>query len=118
MAKRAFYISPLLLELLEYIPAEIDVEYPLDAGENLSGYLDYMIKFTSNIIILEAKKGDLERGFNQFAVELIALDKYLESEQELLYGAITLGDVWRFGVLERSNKLLKRTWKLIPCYLT
>jgi hypothetical protein len=108
MAKRAFYISPLLLELLEYIPAEIDVEYPLDAGENLSGYLDYMIKFTSNIIILEAKKGDLERGFNQFAVELIALDKYLESEQELLYGAITLGDVWRFGVLDRSNKLLKK----------
>ncbi|RKZ42752.1 MAG: hypothetical protein DRQ49_01000 [Gammaproteobacteria bacterium] len=67
-----------------------------------------MIKFTSNVIILEAKNGDLERGFNQLAVELIALDKYIESDQELLYGAITLGDVWRFGVLDRSNKLLKK----------
>jgi len=108
MAKREFYISPLLLELLEHIPAEIDVEYPLDAGENLSGNIDYLIKFASNIIILEAKKGDLERGFNQLAVELIALDKSIENDQELLYGAITLGDVWRFGVLDRSNKLLKK----------
>jgi len=72
MAKREFYISPLLLQLLEYIQAEIDVEYPLDAGENLSGNIDYLIKFTNNIIIIEAKKGDLERGFNQLAVELIA----------------------------------------------
>jgi len=42
-----------------------------------------LIKFTSNVIILEAKNGDLERGFNQLAVELIALDKYIESDQEL-----------------------------------
>jgi hypothetical protein len=108
IAKREFYISPLLLQLLEYIRAEIDVEYPLDAGDNLSGNIDYLIKFTNNVIILEAKKGDLERGFNQLAVELIALDKYLETEQALLYGAITLGDVWQFGVLDRKNKLLKK----------
>ncbi|RKZ42753.1 MAG: hypothetical protein DRQ49_01005 [Gammaproteobacteria bacterium] len=37
MARREFYIYPLLLELLEYIPAKINVEYPLDAGENLRG---------------------------------------------------------------------------------
>ena len=108
MAKREFYISPLLLELLEYIQAQINIEYPLNGGENLSGNIDYLIKFTNNIIILEAKKGDLERGFNQLAVELIALDKSLENEQELLYGAITLGDVWRFGVLERKNKVIKK----------
>jgi len=108
MAKREFYISPLLLQLLEYIQAEIDVEYPLDAGDNLSGNIDYLIKFTNNMIIIEAKKGDLERGFNQLAVELIALDKHIESEQELLYGAITLGDVWRFGVLDRKKKILKK----------
>jgi hypothetical protein len=108
MAKREFYISSLLLELLEYIQAQINIEYPLNGGENLSGNIDYLIKFTNNIIILEAKKGDLERGFNQLAVELIALDKFLEDEQELLYGAITLGDVWRFGVLERKNKVIKK----------
>ncbi|MEO1401137.1 MAG: hypothetical protein AAFV72_07730 [Cyanobacteria bacterium J06635_1] len=105
-AKREFYISPLLLELLEYIQAEIDVEYPLDAGENLSGTIDYWIKFAGNIVIIEAKKGDLERGFNQLAVELIALDKFADDSHKDLYGAVTLGDVWRFGVLDRQDKTL------------
>jgi hypothetical protein len=107
-AKREFYISPLLLELLDYIQAEIDVEYPLDAGDNLSGTIDYLIKFTSNFVIIEAKKGDLERGFNQLAAELIALDKSVESNQALLYGAVTLGDVWRFGLLDRAQKIVHK----------
>jgi len=107
-AKREFYISPLLLELLNYIHPDIDVEYPLDAGENLSGTIDYFLKFRSDVVIIEAKKGDMEKGFTQLAVELIALDKYLDTNQKLLYGAVTLGDVWRFGVLDRASKTLKK----------
>jgi hypothetical protein len=107
-AKRAFYIAPLLLELLDYILAEINVEYPLDAGDNLSGTLDYLIKFKNNLIIIEAKKGDLEKGFNQLAVELIALASLIETEQKRLYGVVTLGDVWRFAVLERENQFIKK----------
>ncbi len=117
-AKREFYISPLLLELLDYIQAEINVEYPLDAGENLSGTIDYLLKYlTGNSVIIEAKKGDLEKGFTQLAVELIALDKSLDSPQQLIYGAVTLGDVWRFGVLDRRTKILKKdmnAYSLLP----
>lgn len=107
-AKREFYVAPLLLELLNHISLEINVEYPVDAGENLSGNIDYFMSSANNCVIIEAKKGDLEKGFTQLAVELIALDKYLETPQPLLYGAVTLGDVWRFGVLERSSRLLKK----------
>ncbi|MFN6564331.1 MAG: hypothetical protein RMY28_031685 [Nostoc sp. ChiSLP01] len=32
------------------------------------------------------------------AVELIALSQI--EEQPLLYGAVTIGDVWRFGILD------------------
>jgi hypothetical protein len=39
-------------------------------------------------------------GFTQLAVELIALS-HIE-EQNVLYGAVTMGDVWRFGKLDRS----------------
>lgn len=116
-AKREFYIAPLLLELLNHIRAEIDVEYPLDAGENLSGTIDYLIKFINNIIIIEAKKGDLEKGFNQLAVELIAVDKATEIKQKILYGAVTLGDVWRFGLLDRQEKMVKKdmnAYTLLP----
>jgi hypothetical protein len=107
-AKREFYIAPLLLELLEYVQVEINVEYPLDAGQNLSGAIDYLIKSKSNLIIIDAKKGDMEKGFNQLAVALIAFDKVSESNSNLLYGVVTLGDIWRFGVLDRKDSLLKK----------
>ena len=110
-AKREFYISPLLLEILDYINAEINVEYPLDAGANLNGTVDYLLKYSSNILILEAKKGDLEKGFNQLAIELIAMDRmeqYEKNSSPILYGAVTLGDIWRFGVLLREQMVLKK----------
>ncbi len=56
--------------------------------------------------MIEAKNADLERGFTQLAVELIAMDKHLktmEDKANRLYGAVTVGDVWRFGVLDRAN---------------
>ncbi len=39
-------------------------------------------------------------GFTQLAVELIA-NSHIE-EQNVFYGAVTMGDVWRFGKLERN----------------
>jgi hypothetical protein len=108
IAKREFYIAPLLLELLDYLNAEINVEYPLDAGENLSGTIDYLIRSSGNMVIIEAKKGDLEKGFNQLAVELIAMDRCEDLSFKALYGAVTLGDIWRFGVLLRDEKILKK----------
>lgn len=115
-AKREFYIAPLLLELLDYIRAEIDVEYPIDAGENLSGTIDYLLRSRDNFIVIEAKKGDLEKGFNQLAIELIAV-AIAFSQKSPLYGAVTLGDVWRFGVLDPIAKTLTKdinAYTLLP----
>jgi hypothetical protein len=38
----------------------------------------------------------------QLAVELIALSPI--EEQNVFYGAVTMGDVWQFGKLERSTQ--------------
>jgi len=38
------------------------------------------------------------------AVELIALDMWLEPDEKPLYGCISVGDIWRFGVLDRQRK--------------
>jgi hypothetical protein len=40
----------------------------------------------------------------QLAAELIALDAWIDSETPILYGAVTTGEDWRFGVLERTVK--------------
>lgn len=105
IAKREFLISPILLEVVKNTDSRINVEYPIEVNDLLSGSLDYLLKSKQEIVVIEAKKGDLDRGFNQLAAELIALDQYEDSsEQKYLYGAITVGDVWKFGILERASR--------------
>ncbi len=58
----------------------------------------------NDLLVIEAKNDDLTRGFTQLAVELIALSHV--EEQDILYGAVTIGDVWRFGRLDRSQKTI------------
>ena len=50
---------------------------------------------------LKAKNADLSRGFTQLAVELIAISEV--EDGDIFYGAVTTGDVWRFGRLDRSS---------------
>lgn len=37
------------------------------------------MRFKQELIIIEAKNGDLDKGFNQLAAEMIALDQYEDS---------------------------------------
>lgn len=48
----------------------------LDVSDKLSGSLDYLLRSTQELIVIEAKKKDVDSGFNQLAAEMIALDKY------------------------------------------
>ena len=87
------------------------LEYPLQVNDKLKGNIDYFIHSNSktNFIIIEAKNADMERGFTQLAVELIAVDQYLEEVAEnFLYGVITMGNVWQFGLLDRQNKMISK----------
>lgn len=105
IAKREFLIAPILLEIVKNTDIKINVEYPLDIDDKLSGFLDYLLCSKQDLIVIEAKKKDLDSGFNQLAAELIALDKYEDRETiDILYGAITVGDIWKFGILDRKKK--------------
>ncbi|MCK5719621.1 MAG: hypothetical protein KAH84_06685 [Thiomargarita sp.] len=105
MAKRNFMIAPVLWSLIRHVKAKINVEYPIEIDDKLGGLLDYFICSSQAIIVIEAKKGDLEKGFNQLTAELIALDKYEEPEKlKIIYGAVSIGELWRFGILERKTK--------------
>jgi len=53
-------------------------------------------------LVVEAKNDDLTKGFTQLAVELIALAE--AEEQNELYGAVTIGNVWQFGYLDAKLK--------------
>lgn len=104
MARREFLMAPVLLEVAFRTDAKISVEYNLKVSQQLKGTLDYYIRSQGNFLVVEAKNADLERGFTQLAVEMIALDQWIENETDSLYGAVSIGDVWRFGILNRQSK--------------
>lgn len=107
-ARREVLVAPVLFELLEYFSVKIDFEYPIYVNERLKGNIDYLVRSSIAFVVVEAKKADMEKGFTQLAVELIAMDQYLESSAETFYGAITVGDLWRFGLLQRKEKTIYR----------
>lgn len=63
IARREFLIAPILSEVAEYANAQIKVEYPIKVNSQLGGSLDYFLEKKHNLLVIEAKKADLERGF-------------------------------------------------------
>ena len=103
-ARREFLIAPVLLEVVHYTQAWVRVEYPLLVNDQLKGTLDYYLEAEHGLLVVEAKNADLTRGFTQLAVELIALNSWTKSDTAYLYGAVSVGDIWRFGILDRRRK--------------
>ncbi|MEQ8463138.1 MAG: hypothetical protein RIB93_27940 [Coleofasciculus sp. D1-CHI-01] len=100
-ARREALVFPVLLEVARLCQCQIRIEYPLTVNHWLKGNLDYLVRGKTGLIVVEAKHDDLTRGFTQLAVELIALTQV--EEQNILYGAVTMGDAWRFGKIERTE---------------
>jgi hypothetical protein len=111
-ARREILIAPILMRVCRSLKSKLKIEYSLNVSEFLRGSLDYYLQGAQNVVVIEAKQADLTRGFTQLAVELIALDQWTNSDAPLLYGAVTTGDVWRFGVLDRGSKLVTQDLNL------
>ena len=104
-ARRESLIAPIVIETAVLTDAKIRMEYPLKVDDLLQGKVDYFVRAKHNVLIVEAKNAELERGLKQLAVELVALDRWLEvSTDPELYGAVSIGNAWQFGILERSTK--------------
>jgi hypothetical protein len=106
MARREFLIAPVLTDILHYTQATLNIEYPVNVSNQLKGYLDYLLQNQQTFLVIEAKNEDLERGFVQLAIELIALDQWIESDQPILYGAISTGNIWQFGRFDRQTRAI------------
>jgi hypothetical protein len=101
-ARREILIAPILLRICRSIKSKLKIEYSLNVNEFLRGNLDYYLQGAHNVVVIEAKQADLTKGFTPLAVELIALDQWTNDDVPMLYGAVTTGDVWKFGALDRA----------------
>jgi hypothetical protein len=103
-AMREFLIAPVIMELIHYTHAKVRVEYGLNINHQLKGVVDYYIKADNQLLVIEAKNADLERGIVQLAVELIAFDNWSPIDHPILYGAVSIGNIWQFVILHRESK--------------
>ncbi|MEM9214739.1 MAG: hypothetical protein AAGD25_10370 [Cyanobacteria bacterium P01_F01_bin.150] len=117
-SRRETLIAPVITDVAINSQAQLRIEYAIAVSNWLQGVFDYLLIKASSpqsfkspfgpLLVVEAKQEDLTKGFNQMAVELIALDQWEKSPSVDAYpsfvGAVTTGDIWRFGCLDRVNK--------------
>ncbi len=104
-ARREFLLAPVLMEVVHYTHTQVRVEFPLTVTAQLKGVIDYYLHSPQHqLLIIEAKNGELERGFVQLAAELVAFDQWVDNDMPQIYGAVSTGSVWQFGKLQRSTK--------------
>jgi hypothetical protein len=104
-------VAPLLFELRELLDRQIGlfsgVDFSVDAESGLNGICDFLLTRSSNelivkapaIVLLEAKKGDLNAGWGQCAAEMIAAQKFNQLTGQVvptIYGSVTTGTQWQF----------------------
>jgi hypothetical protein len=106
-SRREVLISPIILDLVHYTKSEVRIEYQIKVSEQLQGYFDYLIQNRNNILVIAAKKEDLDYGMTQLFAELIALNKWQTNQQQThIIGSVTTGKIWEFAQLDRINKHL------------
>jgi hypothetical protein len=108
-SRREILISRIVTELVHYTKAQLRIEYPLKVSEQLQGYLDYLLRTQTELLVIEAKRQDLDYGFSQLIAEMIALDQWDRTpEQPVLLGAVTTGKIWQFGLLHRDSRHIEQ----------
>ena len=104
ITRREFLMAPIMSFVRHLTEAKLSSEYWIEINHQLRGSLDYYLKRENELLVVEAKNADLTRAFTQLAVELVAIDKAEETDKEIIYGAVSTGQEWQFGRLDRTNK--------------
>ncbi|MEM8502548.1 MAG: hypothetical protein AAF716_05280 [Cyanobacteria bacterium P01_D01_bin.1] len=106
-ARREILVAPVLTQIVRLSQSRLRIEYLLTVSNQLKGKLDYLIEGHHQLLVIEAKNDDLSRGFTQLGVEMIALSRR-EPLQKIVYGAVTIGNVWLFGWLDADSQQIYR----------
>ena len=104
ITRREFLIAPIMSQVRRLTQSKLRSEYWFEYNHQLKGSFDYYLRRENDLLVVEAKNADLTRAFTQLAVELIALDKAEETDNDVIYGAVSTGQEWQFAKLERQDK--------------
>jgi hypothetical protein len=128
-ARSELIISPVLLELRKILHRKISLfsgtDFTVDAAAGLSGVCDFLISRSPEqleieapaVIIIEAKKADLNLGIGQCIAEMVAAQKFNQANNQpisTIYGSVTNGTAWRFLKLTQQTVTIELTDYPLP----
>ncbi|MBD2496720.1 hypothetical protein [Nostoc sp. FACHB-280] len=114
-ARSEWLISPVVLEIKDILPNQISLfsgtDFTVDSSVGLNGVCDFLISKSTEqlfieapaVVIVEAKREDLNAGLGQCIASMIAAQKFNQQNQTpipTIYGTVTTGDRWKFLKLE------------------
>ena len=117
-AKSELLVSPILTEVRRLVHEPIQLfsgeEFNVDREKGLNGFCDFLLSKSKTsyiieapiIMLVEAKKGELDVGLGQCVAEMVAAQLFNKSEgQEIpvIYGCVTSGKLWQFLKLEGKD---------------
>lgn len=110
--KREMLVAPVIESVIHWGDAQLRAEYDVNVSFQLQGTVDYLISAgnLAQVLVVEAKRDDLDYGVSQLIAEMIALDQWERSpsveQQGYILGALTIGTLWQFAWLDRHTKLI------------
>jgi len=117
-ARSEFIIAPVLIALSDILNQSISiysgVRFDVSPDEGLQGICDFIICKSPllptvqapAVILVEAKKSDIEGGLGQCASEMVAARRFNREEgleEHPIYGCVTTGELWQFLCLDGDS---------------
>lgn len=109
-ARSEFIVAPILLNFRE-IAADVNIysgtTFDVEPAQGLKGVCDFIISKSEPfpvvrapvLMMVEAKKNDLDEALGQCAAEMVAARIFNQRHNnaiETIYGCITTGELWQF----------------------
>jgi hypothetical protein len=110
-------VSPILLEARTIVEERVQLfsgeEFDVDRGRGLNGFCDFLFSRSDDrltidapvLMVVEAKRGEIELGQGQCVAEMVAAQIYNQAKSKdvpVIYGCVTSGRSWQFLKLEGS----------------
>jgi hypothetical protein len=117
-AKSELLVSPILVEVRRLVNNQIELfsgeEFNVDKEQGLNGFCDFLFSRSTVpyiikapvMMLVEAKKGELDVGLGQCVAEMIAAQMFnIREGKEIpaIYGCVTSGKLWQFLKLESKD---------------
>jgi hypothetical protein len=123
-AKSELLVSPILVEARRLTNEQVQLfsgeEFDVDKERGLNGFCDFLFSKSENpftidapvLMLVEAKRGEIETGLGQCVAEMLAAQFYNQGQEQstpVIYGCVTSGTIWQFLKLEGSSVTIDPT---------